>query len=168
MGHHHKSCLFLRQIMFSYHKSYVFWQQIMSSSNRSCVSWKHENPRSFFTVKEKGRIKIHTQIPLLKIWSTSLRIFCLKQNPKSNFMRRHFIREKIPMEFLGRKSVLTEFGRIWLLRWFWYMRFAWNFDPDLMGMVPGPKNGKQNDLIEIFWKTFYRPPPESFLTSFRH
>ena len=35
MGHYHKSCLFLRQIMFPYHKSY--WQQIMFASNRSCL-----------------------------------------------------------------------------------------------------------------------------------
>ena len=126
-----------------------------------------ENPRSF-SVKEKGLIKIQIQNPLLKIWSTFLRLFCLKRIWKNIFMRRHFIKEKISMEFWGRKLVLTEFGLIWLLRWFWYMRFAWNFDPDLMGMVPGATKTVNKHFFEIFRRTiFYLSPPESFFNSGR-
>ena len=63
-----------------------------------------------------------------------------KQFYENIYIYIFFIREKIPMELFTRKLVFLGFGRILLLRWFLYMRSAWNFDPDLIRTVPGPNN----------------------------
>ena len=52
---------------------------------------KTRNSLKLFTLKETGLIKIQTQIRVVKIQITSVRIFCLRQMSKINFIRRRFI-----------------------------------------------------------------------------
>ena len=55
------------------------------------VWWKNTKFLETFFLKETGLIKIQTQIRVVKIRITSVRIFCLRQMSKINFIRRRFI-----------------------------------------------------------------------------